>query len=293
MSGLAQWTELAALGLGVGFLAGMFGVGGGFLLTPLLSVLFGLPLPIAVGVGLCQMIGTAVAALLRHRRLGHGEPRFDLLMLPGALLGVEAGARLLAHLESLGTVSVAGRPIAVVNLVAEASYAVLLLAVAAMFWREGRRGFEPLEYVRSGPLARIRLGPRVDLPRVPLRGVSALVIAYLGLALGVLSGLLGIGGGVALMPVLVYGYGFPLRQAAGTGLLLVVATATMGTFVHALRGHVPLELAAALLLGSTMSAQLGAIATRRVSARGLRRLFALVLVATVAAIGWDLWRRLG
>ena len=82
---------LALLGVAVGLVAGMFGVGGGFLLTPLLSVLFGVPLPIAVGTGLCQMIGTAIASLLRHRRLGQGEIRFDFVMIGGAVVGAAAG----------------------------------------------------------------------------------------------------------------------------------------------------------------------------------------------------------
>jgi hypothetical protein len=281
-----------ALGVVVGYIAGMFGVGGGFLLTPLLSVLFRVPLPIAIGSGLCQMVGTALASFLRHRTAGQGEVCFDLLMLGGSLLGVDAGARALAVLAAAGTVRVRGHEVPTVSLVVELVYAVLLLAIALLFWRQGRGAGDALEYVRVGPLARVRLGPAVDLPRVPLRGVSAIVVAQIGLALGFLSGLLGIGGGVALMPLLVYGYGFPMRQAAGTGIVVLLATATVGTFVHAMRGHVHLGLATLLLVGATVSAQFGALATRRLPARTLRRLFALVILATVAAIAWDLWRRI-
>src|SRR5688572_25694593 len=88
----------AALGIGVGYLAGMFGIGGGFLMTPLLVVVFRVPLPVAVGTGLCQMIGTSLVSFLRHRKMRQGEPRFDLLLLPGSLLGVELGARTLTVL---------------------------------------------------------------------------------------------------------------------------------------------------------------------------------------------------
>jgi hypothetical protein len=122
--------------------------------------------------------------------------------------------------------------------------------------------------------------------------VSAPLIAYVGLGLGVLSGLLGVGGGVVLMPVLVYGFGFPLRQAAGTGILVLLASAMMGTFVHALAGHVELRLAFPLLVTATLSAQLGARATRLLPARTLRRGFALVVVAAMSAVLWDLARRL-
>lgn len=292
VAGQAVWLPgVAALGLGVGWVAGMFGVGGGFLLTPLLTVVFGVPLEIAVGTGLCQMIGTATAALLRHQSLGQGEVRFDLLVLVPSLLGVEIGAMALARLEDAGSVAFGRGTIPLVRLVAMLGYAVVLVTAAVMFGRGGRGALEHTAHARRGPLARWAMPPLVDLPAVPLRRVSAPLIAYLGLGLGVLSGFLGIGGGVALMPVLVYGFGFPMRQAAGTGILALCATAALGTLVHARRGHVDLELAMVLLVGSTLAAQLGARATRSVSPRLLRRGFAGLILVTVAAIGWDLVRR--
>lgn len=283
---------LVLLGLAVGYVAGLFGVGGGFLLTPLLSVVFGVPLEIAVGTGLCQMVGTAVAALLRHRRLGQGEIRFDLLMLAGSLIGVDAGARVLAALGAAGAVTVGGAQVPAVRLIVQLSYVVLLLCAAIVFWREGRGPYDDLDYVRSGTLGRLRLPPLVDLPAVPLRGVSAMVVAYVGLALGFVSGLLGIGGGVALMPVLIYGFGFPIRQAAGTGIVALSVTAVAGTIVHARAGHVHLGLAMVLFVGATVSAQLGARASRRLPARTMRRTFAVLLLGAVAAIAWDLTRRM-
>jgi uncharacterized protein len=285
---------VVALGVVVGFVAGLFGVGGGFLLTPLLNLVFGVPLPVAVGTGLCLMVGTSLPALLRHRHQGQGEVRFDLLMLVGSLVGVESGARVLDALGRLGTVSLGGRALPAVNLVVQGGYVVLLLSSALVFWRQARAGsVEPLKYVRPGPLARWTLPPRVALPAVPLRAVPALLVAYLGLALGLLSGLLGIGGGVALMPVLIYGFGFPIRQAAGTGILVLVASSALGTFVHALRGNVHLGLAGVLLIGASVSAQFGALATRRLPVRVLRRLFSAVLVLAVLAIVWNMARQAG
>jgi uncharacterized membrane protein YfcA len=281
---------LVVLGVVVGFVAGMFGVGGGFLLTPLLTVVFGIPLPIAIGSGLCQMIGTSTSALLRHRAHGHGEIRFDVLMLGGALLGVDAGARSVTLLATAGSTSIAGHPVPIVRAAIESAFAVLLLAVAYLFWRQARGRAEALEYVRSGPLSRVVLGPRIDLPSVPLRGVSAILVAEVGLALGFLSGLLGIGGGVALMPVLIYGYGFPIREASGTGIAVLIATAAFGTLEHSFRGHVDLRLALVLLAGSSIGAQFGALLTHRLRATTLRRVFAFVVLATFGAVVWDLLR---
>ncbi|HEV7734897.1 MAG TPA: sulfite exporter TauE/SafE family protein [Candidatus Binatia bacterium] len=293
VDGHAVWLPgVAVLGVVVGYVAGMFGVGGGFLLTPLLAVVFGVPLEIAVGTGLCQMIGTSVAALIRHRQMGQGEIRFDLIAVVGSVLGVEAGARTLDALSALGAVHVGVGSVSVVRLVADGGYVVVLLTAAIMFGRGGRGALESTAHVRRGPLARVRVPPFVDLPAVPLRRVSATLIAYVGLGLGFLSGFLGIGGGIALLPVLVYGFGFPMRQAAGTGIVMLCATATVGTVVHALRGHVDLELAMVLLIGATISAQLGARASRSLGVRTLRRLFAGLILVTIATIVWDLVRRL-
>lgn len=284
---------VAALGIVVGYVAGMFGVGGGFLMTPLLVVLFDVPLPIAVGTGLCQMIGTSLVAFLRHRRARQGELRFDLLMLPGSLLGVALGARMLTFLADAGALRVGGQALPWASLVIESAYALLLAWVAASYWRHGRGAVDVLQYLRPGPLSRVRLGPRIDLPSAGLRGVSTVLVAYLGVTLGFLSGLLGIGGGVALNPILIYGYGFPMRQAVGTGIIVLCATAVAGTAAHAARGHVHLGLAVVMLVGGTLSAQFGALASRRLSGAMLGRIHALVILAAIAAVLWDLARRLG
>jgi uncharacterized membrane protein YfcA len=285
-------VALLVLGTGVGFVAGMFGIGGGFILTPLLTAVLGLPMPIAIGAGLCQMVGTATVALLQHRELGQGERRFDLLALAGSMLGAAAGARAVSVLEASGQVAVLGREVAVSTLVLHLSYVVFLVASAYFLARRQSSGAESLSYVRRGPLARIPLPPLVDLPAVPLRRVSAPVIAYLGLGLGFVSGLLGVGGGIALMPILLFGFGFPIRQAAGTGILLLLVTALSGTIAHAREGHVHLGLSLLLLAGASVSARFGAQASSRLPARVLRRgLVVLILLTTIAVI-WSLVRRI-
>jgi uncharacterized membrane protein YfcA len=286
---VSLWA-LAALGVGVGFVAGLFGLGGGFILTPLLSVLLKIPLPIAVGSGLCQMVGTATVAFLRHQKLRQGEPRFDFVMMGGSLLGVMAGARVVRLLEAAGDITIAGRTIPLMSFVLYASYLVFLLGSAATLFRRGG-ATEALAYVRRGPLARIELPPLVDLPRVSLPRVSATVIAYIGLALGFVSGLLGVGGGIALMPILIYGFGFPIKQAAGTGIFMLLVTSVGGTIAHAREGNVHLGLSLVLLCGATLSAQFGALATHRLSAGFLRRGLAELILLTALAIVWALIAR--
>ncbi len=284
------WIGLVLLGFAVGIIAGMFGVGGGFLLTPMLAVLFRVPLDVAVGTGMCQMIGVGVAALSRHLKLKQGELVIDGLMLPGSLLGVGLGAQTVAILSGIGALRIAGHTIAASHFGLSVAYILTLAFIAFWMGRDSRRPMRPAgEPVPPGPLARLPLPPYVWLPRSEQR-VSTLVIAYLGLATGFLSGLLGMGGGAILTPILIYGIGMRTRTAAGTGILVLVATSLVGTAVHAWNGHVHLGMAITLLTGSTIGAQLGAMLTSRTDGQKLRRVFVWLVLFTMAAVVWDLLR---
>jgi uncharacterized membrane protein YfcA len=290
---------LAAVGLAIGFVAGMFGVGGGFILTPLLSLSFKIPMPIAVGSALCQKIGTSISSFLKHRQYQHGETRVDFVMVGASMVGVDAGTRLLGLLADLGTFTNAhGRPVSIVTLTLEGIYAAMLLFAASMTVNAARKsaqqGSAPdsRQSTAAAPLTRLRLPPYISLPSVGIPRVSVIVMAYIGFATGLLSGLLGIGGGVALLPVLIYGYGFSIKDAAGTGILLLFATVVVGTLEHALRHNVDLRVALAILAGSSIGAQLGARTTALVSNQVLRVSFAVLLLGTVGAIGIDMVRSL-
>ena len=284
---------LAFAGLFIGFVAGMFGVGGGFILTPLLSLSFKIPMPIAVGSALCQKIGTSISSFLKHRQYQHGEVRVDFVMLGASIFGVDAGTRLLALLADLGTFTNAhGRPVSIVTLTLEGIYAAMLLFAASMTVNSVRRaGREPARTTLA-PLVRFGVPPYIALPEVGIPRVSVIVMAYIGFATGLLSGLLGIGGGVALLPVLIYGYGLSIKDAAGTGILLLFVTVVVATFEHALRHNVDLRVALAILAGSSIGSQLGARTTARVSNQALRISFAVLLLGTVGAIGIDMVRSL-
>lgn len=287
---------LALVGLIVGYVAGMFGVGGGFLLTPVLLYVFGVPAPIAVGSALCQKCGTSIASFLKYRALGRGEPRIDLVMMGGSLIGVDAGTRFLHRLAQAGSFrSASGRAVPVVDVVLDALFVVLLAGVAAYTFRDAwraRRRPPRGDAAVPGPLTRVRIPPYVDLPRVGLWQVSVPLLAWLGFVLGVASGVMGIGGGVLFVPVLLYGFGLSVHDAAGTGILLLFATVVLGTVEQALHGYVSLELAMAILVGSSVGSQLGALTTHVLPNRTLRLAFAALVTATVAMILWDLARLL-
>jgi uncharacterized membrane protein YfcA len=280
-----SWPGLILLGALVGLVSGMFGVGGGFLLTPLLSVVFSVPMPIAIGSGLCQMVGTSAVATLKYRQGGQGETRFALLMIPGSLLGVAAGARIVHALSTAGTLELSGKQVPLSTVALYAIYIAFLVGIAFILWYQSRQGLDDLEFVRRGPLSRLQWGPMINLPSVPMRRVSALGIAYVGLLLGLFSGLLGIGGGIVLIPILLYGYGFPFRQAAGTGIAVTLVTAVFGTWLHATQGHVSLPLALILLVGAGTSARIGVLLTRQLPVRTLRLgLLGLVCVTNLLIV---------
>jgi uncharacterized membrane protein YfcA len=170
-------------------------------------------------------------------------------------------------------------------------YAALLIWVALSYLRHAKTGRDKLDYLRPGPLSRVSIGPRLDLPSVGLNRISAPLASYIGLGLGFLSGMLGIGGGVALNPVLIYGYGFPIRHALGTGIAVLFATAVAGTVAHSFRGHVELGIAVPLLVGGTMSAQFGALSSRHLSGAVLARIQSVLLFTAVVALAWDLFSK--
>ena len=285
---------LGLVGLFVGFIAGMFGMGGGFLLTPTLMYAFGVPAPIAVGSALCQTCGTSIASFIRYRHLKRGEPRIDLVMLGGSLIGVDAGTRLLGYLNGLGRWRIGhGPPVPAVQVVLDVLF-ILLLTGTALFilrdvWQTRNQTRPRGDVTIPGPLVtRIRIPPYIDLPQVQLQQVSVPMLCYLGFGLGVASGVMGIGGGVLFTPILLYGFGLSARNAAGTGILLLFFTVSLGTFEQALHGFVSLKLAMIVLAGSSIGSQLGALTTNRLPNRILRLIFMLLICTVIAIIAWNL-----
>ncbi len=285
---------LVAVGLLVGFIAGMFGVGGGFLLTPVLMHVFHVPPPVAVGSALCQKCGTSIASFLKYRHLKRGEPRVDLVMIGGSLIGVDAGTRLLSYLSHRPPLALpSGRAVPAVDVVLDGLF-ILLLSFTAVFtfreaWQARRRPVSRGDVTLPGPLVtRVRVPPYINLPRVGLSQVSVPLLVYLGFFLGVASGVMGIGGGVLFMPILLYGFGLSAHNAAGTGILLLFVTVAVGTVEQALRGYVALKLAMAILIGSSIGSQLGALTTHYLPNRVLRLIFSGLVGATVLMIAWDL-----
>lgn len=299
MIDFAAWTgnagllaALAALGFVVGGLTGLFGVGGGFLVTPLLIVLFGIDESLAIGTGLCAIIGTSAGGLSRHWRLGSVEPKTMLILagvaMPGAFLGAMLHQYLRAVLGEAGGLSF---PVIVRGL-----FLILLPTAGYLAYRGPTRHGSGLTI-----LQRLHLPPRVSLGRAGLTGVSLPGLCILGLGVGMVTGLLGVGGGVLYMPVLVALVGLSAHQAVGTSLGVVLLGAIAGTIRYAAVptagsemaryapiGNVSLGIAMLLLVGGTIGVQVGVWICHRLHATRLRRYFAITVLLTAVLVAADL-----
>jgi len=286
---------LGVTGLLVGYVAGMFGVGGGFLLTPMLMYIFGIPAVTAVGAGICQQCGVAAGSFLKYRQLGKGEPLIGFIMIGGSLMGIDAGTRLLSYLNGLGAWRLGhGQTVPAVRVVLDGLF-ILLLSFTAFYvfrdvWLTRHQTVPRGDKTIPGPLTRIRIPPYMDFPRVQLEHISVPMLTYVGFLLGLASGLMGIGGGVLFTPILLYGIGLSARNAAGTGVSLLLITVIVGTIEQSLRGYVSLTFAMIILAGSSIGAQLGAMTTHRVRNRSLRLVFGCLVMVAIAMIVWDVIR---
>ena len=284
LDGPALAVALAVFGLVVGVLIGLFGVGGGFLVTPLLKLLFGIPYPVAVGSSLCFTIGSASSGFARHLRLRNVEIRSTILMAAGAVVGAVLGANLNLFLnERFG-----GEGSEVYDLIMHGLFIVMLLATGFMLLRQqgGAR-------CGASVLQRLPLPPRIDLPSADLPGVSVPGTVLVGVAVGVLSGTLGIGGGIFMMPLLLLVVGLTPHQAVGTSLGVVAFSSIAGTVEYATKGEVNLWVAMALLVGSTVGIQVGAWLCARLRGPTLTRYFAALVFLLVAFLVFDFARKMG
>lgn len=281
LSGVWLYTALAALGLGVGILTGLFGVGGGFMVTPMLRVLIGIPYEMAIGSSLCFIVGTSTSGLSRHRRLGNIELRTILILASGSMIGAILGDAI----QSLLITHVAGGNEDIFTEIMHSLFVVILLVTAWLVWRSPERA----EGHRT-PLQRLRLGPNITLHGAGLEDVSLAGMVGVGLGVGILTGLMGVGGGVLIMPLLILVVGLETHKAVGTSLGVVLLAAVVSTIVKGWDGEVSLAVAGCLLATSALGVQIGAWMCDTLHANKIRKYFALIVLLAAIVVSADLIR---
>lgn len=282
--------ELVGLGFLIGLLSGMFGVGGGFLLTPMLNAVFGIPYNVAVGSSLCQMIGTSAAGSLRHRSYGNIDYRLALFIIIGSILGVELGAQLLMMLKGWGSITIHRQSVTKMYLVISIIYIFLLSMVGVFMFQEARRNRNKKDSsneVLTGiayEVRQIKFFPLVSLPASRINYISLWVILFCGFCGGILSGLLGVGGGFIFVPMLIYILGIPTSIAVGTSLFQIIFISTYGSVSHFAKGNINFYLVALILAGSLMGSQIGAIVNDKMKGSSVRYYFSWVVFSSLAII---------
>ncbi len=291
VAGIQVWVPgLVILGLTVGFLSGMFGVGGGFLLTPALRILFGIPYPVAVGSSLVQIFVASGLSAYRHWRGGRVAGRLGFLLAAGALAGTEVGVRLINLLQTGATVTIAGRRLALVDVVMNLLFLALLTGVCTYILSETAGSPPEQQEVRTAVaerIRRLRTRPVVHFPG----GVGALslwVPLLISFLVGVLTGLMGVGGGFIAFPLLIYVLGVPTHVAVGTSVVQILFASGYGALRHGLDGNVDPLLVVLIVVGAFGGVQLGVRASQLVGGRSLRRWFALVVAGGIVVVLWGL-----
>jgi len=274
----------------IGILSGLFGVGGGFLLVPLLNVVWGVPYNIAIGSSLFQMVGTSAAASLKHRDYGNIDYKLAGFILMGSIIGVESGARTLMWLKSVGTIMIHGSSISKMDLWINIVYIILLSLVGISMFFESKKAKKRaprggvVDTIFSQKIQNVKIPPLTSLPISNIEYISVCYFVVLGFGVGILSGLLGIGGAFILNPILIYLIGVPTSIAIGTSLFQTIFVSGYGALTHFFKGNVDFALVACILVGSLVGSQLGAKIHNRLRGAYVRYYFSLVILFTVGII---------
>jgi uncharacterized membrane protein YfcA len=265
---------LLGMGAGVGFLSGLFGVGGGFLMTPLL-IFTGIPPAVAVATEANQVVAASVSGVLAHWRRGNVDFKMGAVLLVGGLGGSAFGVWLYSLLRSLGQL----------DLAIALCYVVFLGIIGFLMLIESGRAI--LRKRRSGANAR-KLHQHTWLHGLPFKMrfrksklyISALLPLTIGFFVGILSAIMGVGGGFIMVPAMIYLLGMPTITVIGTSLFQIIFVTANVTFLQAVHNQtVDAVLALILLSGSVIGAQFGSRFAGRLPGEQLRGLLALVVLA--------------
>jgi uncharacterized membrane protein YfcA len=277
-------NALLLLGLGgiVGVLSGMFGVGGGFLMTPLLFFI-GIPPAVAVATEANQIVASSFSGVLAHLRRKTVDLKMGTVLLVGGLIGAALGVLLFNYLKSMGQV----------DLLVRLCYVVFLGVIGGLMFIESLRA---IRKSRSGapPVRRKQRGWIDALPFKMRFRTSGLYISVIppvlvGVAVGVLAAIMGVGGGFIMVPAMIYLLNMPTKVVVGTSLFQIIFVTGFTTLLHATTNYtVDIVLAVLLLVGGVVGAQIGTRLGTRLKAEQLRILLAVMVLAVCGKLALDL-----
>jgi uncharacterized membrane protein YfcA len=278
---------LLGMGGAIGFISGLFGVGGGFLLTPLL-IFVGVPAPVAVATSSVHIAASSVTGALTYWRRKALDLKLGLVLTLGGLCGTLLGVLFFNQMRKLGHLDV----------VITVSYVTLLMSVGSLMFVESagaaldrHRGRAPLAVGARAPGWASRLPFLMHFERSKLT-VSILPLVVLGVIIGFAGTVLGIGGGFLVVPALIYFFRVPTSVVVGTSLFQILITMCAATFLHAtMTQSVDVVLALTLVAGGVIGAQFGARAGQALKGEQFRLLLALLILVVGVRFASDLFIR--
>lgn len=284
---------VVAIGTVVGFIPGLFGVGGGFLLVPLLHLFAGVPIHTAVGSCAAQSLGTVTTGMLHRRAAGDLCYKAALLMLPGTVLGLELGIGFLNWCKTSTSVLMwNSRVLPWMEIVQLLCYLAIMLTLSAVTAIETYFADERQEATRRGWSTAVPVPPTIALPEISGRRASWFWLTLMGILVGFLNGGFGMGGALLLVPGLVYLFGLTTHRAVAATLVSSWFSGLFSSASHAVSGNVDLRLVCWLLLGGTLGSRLGSAIATRLTGRSLRGWFSTVILGSTGFIFYRLYELL-
>ncbi len=279
----------SVIALCVGFLTGMFGIGGGFLMAPALMIFLGIPAPIAIGTDLAAIFANSSFALLERRKTGTVDVKLALWLAAGSIIGILIGVWIIKLLIDTPTLVILGKEQQPVQYILFTLFFFLLIWIAGYLafdlYRTG--GKKPDK--RTGLFAKIKIAPLIRFDSLESPNISLLPLLILGCMLGILIGMMRIGGGIILLPALIYLIGQRTVKAAGTSLLFIWISSLIAAVAHAAQGHVKPMLLAAMLLGGIIGTYCGTYVGLKLPGPRIRFYFVFVVIAATIMVGLKLY----
>lgn len=281
------WPGLIVLGIGVGIIGGFFGMGGAWMVTPGLNIL-GFPMAFAIGTDIAHMAGKSLISTMRHGRFGNVDYKLGFIMLFGTVGGFEIGAQMVMWLERMGSVEKTVRIL----------YLVLLTFIAWLVFHDVRvkrrkekaalQAGRQIDENESGvewhkTFHSLRIPPMIHLETAGIY-CSAWLPILVSLFTGWLAGILGIGGGLIRMPSLIYIIGCPTHVAVGTDLFEVMLSGLYGAATYTMKGRTELLAALIMLVGASIGAQIGTVATKYIKGYTIRIAFGLAVIGCALSV---------
>jgi len=273
-----------AMGGMVGILSGIFGVGGGFLMTPLL-IMAGIPPTVAAASDSNQIVGASTSGTLAHYRLGNVDFKMGIVLLIGGVIGGTMGVQVIKILRQLGNA----------DFLIKVTYVLMLGFVGFYMFIESLQALKKDKVAvvaakKESKYARLvnKLPWQVDFDKSGIR-LSILMPLFLGTFVGVLAAIMGVGGGFIMVPVMVYLLRMPMHVVVGTSLFQILFTCIDVTIMQSYTNHtVDFILALILLLGSTLGAQFGAKISKRLKGDQLKIFLASLVLLVMVKMLFDL-----